>query len=598
MASSGSFTTSTYQGRCLRFYWEETGQSIEGNYTEFNWSLAGYGTASSNWYMAGNFKLTINGTTVYETGYSDRIKLYDGTPLASGSGKMHHAADGTASMAVYAEGGIYLYDVNCTGSKTFYFDTIPRGASLSAADNFTDRANPSITYSNPAGSAVTTLQACIASTDGKTIYVPYRNISKTGTKYTFELTDAERANLIKLIPNSNKLDLKFYIKTTIGGSTFYSSLQRYMAIVDAEPTLTMDAHDVRPETLALTGNSHVFVNGFSNVEYTLTAAPQKGASIAKYEATIGSKTVTHKTSNTSVSGSVEGVDGGNILFKVTDSRGNYKGIQTTATFIPYSVPTIKADIGNPTTDGEMLYRISGNWYNGKFNTTDDAIANTLTIYYRYYENEEGFADDDSDWIEVPAESITIENGTYKVVHKITGLNYRCRYSFQARVVDKLVRLSTSNVKTVSSIPVFDWSDRDFEFNVPVTFNEGYIGTNKILASGVSYMNEKQTWNLSEPVSEQPNGIVLVFSGYDATKKVALNSSINTFFVSKKDIELFPDVGHTFLLGINAGFSGMAAKYLYFTDTSVYGHEGNTSSGTNSGITFNNSKYVLRYVIGV
>lgn len=489
MASSGSFTTSTYEGRCLRFRWEEESQSISGNYTDFKWYLEGYG-GSSYYYMCGNIKLTINGVTMLETGYNDRFQLYNGTAVASGSGRMYHAADGTASMSVYCEAGIYLYDVNCSGSKTFYFDTIPRGATVTAADNFTDRANPKINYKNPAGSAVTSLQACISDTQGQAIYVPYRDISKTGTSYTFELTDAERNTLRNLIPNSNKLDLRFYIKTIIGGNEFYSSLQRYMSVVEAEPDLTVEAHDIRPETLAVTGDSHVFVNGFSNVEYTLTATPKKGASIARYEVTIGSNSATYTTSDTSMFDIMEGVDGGNVLFKVTDSRGNYKGIQSTATFIPYTVPTIKADIGNPTTDGEMLYRINGNWYNGKFNTTDDAVVNSLDIYYRYYEGDEGFEDDETGWIKVPEESITIEDGTYKVVHKITGLNYRCRYSFQARVVDRLVRLTTSNVRTVSSIPVFDWSDSDFEFNVPVTFNESASFNNGIfLGEYNSRMND-------------------------------------------------------------------------------------------------------------
>jgi hypothetical protein len=57
---------------------------------------------------------------------------------------------------------------------------------------------------------------------------------------------------------------------------------------------------------------------------------------------------------------------------------------------------------------------------------------------------------------------------------------------------------------------------------------------------------------------------------------------------------------TFPLIINAGFSVIGAKYLYINyDSSVIaGHETNTSSGSNSGITFDNTKFVLRYVFGV
>lgn len=132
----------------------------------------------------------------------------------------------------------------------------------------------------------------------------------------------------------------------------------------------------------------------------------------------------------------------------------------------------------------------------------------------------------------------------------------------------------------------------------IKINGMRFGVNKILWSGVYYMNESQTVTLNESVSKQANGIVLVFSYYDSTNKVEKDHSFNTHFVSKKQIELFPGCGHTFFMGINAGFSSIGAKYLMFTDTTISGHVTNAGSGTNSGITFNNSNYVLRYVIGV
>jgi hypothetical protein len=79
---------------------------------------------------------------------------------------------------------------------------------------------------------------------------------------------------------------------------------------------------------------------------------------------------------------------------------------------------------------------------------------------------------------------------------------------------------------------------------------------------------------------------------------AADVSFNTFYISKKEVELLPGSPHTFIMGINAGFSTIGAKYLTINDTSIVGNATNTSSGTNSGITFNNSSFVLRYVIGV
>lgn len=130
----------------------------------------------------------------------------------------------------------------------------------------------------------------------------------------------------------------------------------------------------------------------------------------------------------------------------------------------------------------------------------------------------------------------------------------------------------------------------------ISINGMDFGVNQVLWSGAYYMNASQTITLKQAISEQVSGIVLVFSYYDSG--AVQDYSFNTHFVSKKQIDLFPSCGHTFFMGINAGFSSIGAKYLYFTDTSITGHSGNTSSGTNSGITFDNSKYVLRYVIGV
>lgn len=130
----------------------------------------------------------------------------------------------------------------------------------------------------------------------------------------------------------------------------------------------------------------------------------------------------------------------------------------------------------------------------------------------------------------------------------------------------------------------------------ITINGMDYGVNQVLWSGAYYMNASQTITLNKAISKQTSGIILVFSYYDSG--AAQDHSFNTHFVSKKQVELFPNCGHTFMMGINAGFSSIGAKYLYFTDTTISGHSGNTTSGTNSGITFDNSKYVLRYVIGV
>lgn len=100
------------------------------------------------------------------------------------------------------------------------------------------------------------------------------------------------------------------------------------------------------------------------------------------------------------------------------------------------------------------------------------------------------------------------------------------------------------------------------------------------------------------IGQQRNGAVFVFTLYDYSTKTYSNDSVHSFFVSKKEVELLEGAPHTFLMGINAGFSVIGAKYVYIYNDYIDGHESNVSTGNNSGITFNNQRFALRYVIGV
>ena len=123
------------------------------------------------------------------------------------------------------------------------------------------------------------------------------------------------------------------------------------------------------------------------------------------------------------------------------------------------------------------------------------------------------------------------------------------------------------------------------------------GRGKVLWSGGYYMTASHVITLSEKVSQQPSGIVLVFSRYSGGE--AQNYHWNEFFVSKEWVRRHPGTGHTFLMTNDGIFSIMASKYLYIHDDKIGGNDVNGESGTGtSGITYNNAGFVLRYVIGV
>ena len=114
-----------------------------------------------------------------------------------------------------------------------------------------------------------------------------------------------------------------------------------------------------------------------------------------------------------------------------------------------------------------------------------------------------------------------------------------------------------------------------------------------LTSGM-YMTGGHTANLTEAVSAQRHGIVLVFSAYESADDT--NYSWQCFFVPKQLVAVSTS-GHTFNLS-RGKFSRTGTKYLYIYDTYIKGHDDNNLTGSANGITYANNKFVLRYVYGV
>lgn len=124
-------------------------------------------------------------------------------------------------------------------------------------------------------------------------------------------------------------------------------------------------------------------------------------------------------------------------------------------------------------------------------------------------------------------------------------------------------------------------------------NEKINKKQKVLWDNYMHMNRSQKAYLSEKISEQTNGIVLVFCGYSNGKPQTWNTTCH--FIPKEKARLFNGAGEFIPMGGLEGISGY--KYLYIYDDRIEGNDKNQQSISN-GITYNNSDYVLRYVIGV
>lgn len=120
-------------------------------------------------------------------------------------------------------------------------------------------------------------------------------------------------------------------------------------------------------------------------------------------------------------------------------------------------------------------------------------------------------------------------------------------------------------------------------------NRAY-GVNKVLWSGGSYMSDTQTATLSEKISAQPHGIVLVWGEY---KNGNEDSGWSYFFVPKQCVDP-TRAGGTNFATTHYGNTCLMSKYVYIRDTNIVGwyYNAQTSDGTA------NTSFVLRYVIGV
>lgn len=120
----------------------------------------------------------------------------------------------------------------------------------------------------------------------------------------------------------------------------------------------------------------------------------------------------------------------------------------------------------------------------------------------------------------------------------------------------------------------------------------YSDRNTVLWSGAHYMHETQIINLSEPVSKQPTGIILRWSAC-VGDNVAASADIVTTFVPKEHILSLNDKG----VSTADAYLGIW-KYVYVSDTLIRGYAANANKGTINGVAYDNTKFVLREVIGV
>lgn len=344
MASSGSIT-GAYRGYTLRADWSAV-QNAAGNYSDvtvkhtlvigsaYSLNIASRtNTCSVGGVSQGYTSGSINqkggsvllGTTVHRVSHNA-----DGTKTAqlTDTFNINATIDGTKVGSITASGSISL-------------DRIARNATIVTANDFTDETNPTLTYSNPssfscdvsiefAGGSITRAGA----------------ISGASGSYTMQLTDSERATLRNASKNSPTLKVIYMLKTTIGGTAYYSRAERKMNVIDAAPELgEVSYEDTNAATVAVTGDKSRIVQNHSVLTVTIpTATAKKGATIASYAISFGGVTKTVTAAGAVSLGAVDVSYSQALTVTAKDSRGFTVSKSVQVTVDDYSAPTAVIDL--------------------------------------------------------------------------------------------------------------------------------------------------------------------------------------------------------------------------------------------------------------
>lgn len=356
MALNGSFTGSTSNSTIQpKITWSAT-QNIGENYSMVTATLS-YSRTNSGYTTSGKWSgsITINGVTTQGSTTKELVITQNSNTVAmSATVKVPHNADGSKNVAISCTGAISAASLQSTScAATVTLDTIPRQATITSTENFTDLGNPTVYYSNPAGDAIGSLTACISLTGAKDD-ITYRNIPKTGTYYTFMLTDDER-NLLRNNTTSGSRNVIFFVKSVIGGVTYHSTDPKTFSVVetdDTKPAVTMNL-TLNNGSLPSAFNG-MYIQGKSRLNVNISAQGKYSASIQSFSASIGGETYNTNSFLSNVLSKAGKVD---VVGYAKDSRQFTGSAKQQIDVIEYSKPLV-IPIGSET--AISCYRSDGN----------------------------------------------------------------------------------------------------------------------------------------------------------------------------------------------------------------------------------------------
>lgn len=302
------------------------------------------------------------------------------------------------------------------------------------------------------------------------------------------------------IPNS-KTGVCTLICETFNGASSLGSNECTFIVTATEsecmPTIDGTVEDVNNDTVALTGDANILIRYKSSAKCVITTD-------AKNSASISTKTINGQTPDGSNSVTISGdsLSTDTFTFATLDSRGYSNSLILSKTLIPYVKLTLNPVIyrGEPTSNS-LFMTLSGNFYSGNFGESD----NTLSIYYRYRDTSTSIY---SDWLSVNSNGYIIGDNSYYTMEPIVIIgsgggaeefSYQKSFVFEVRATDGDGSISlstvTSTVRVQKGIPVFDWGENDFRFNVQPYYGEHPLVTKATITQIESDVSDLQTYEV-------------------------------------------------------------------------------------------------------
>ena len=387
MALSGKVETSAWTADSgstwkVVLNWTAT-QSIANNTSTISWNIK-VSTGSGGYVVVSEIRAKIAGEEVYYRSHDNHTNGYNGTQIASGTKTITHNTDGTKSVSMSIEAGIYQWAINKSGSNTFTLDTIPRASSITSASNKTLGNACSIKWTPNASTFKYKVKFSLGSWNYTTpsFISPASTSEYTYDDYTLPL------DVAKQLPNATTGTMTAYLYTYNSSGTQIGSTASKTFTVTVPSSIKPSISSVSAELV----NSNSVINGWGVAVAGYTKVKVSASASGSYSSTISSFTISGGYSTTQNGTSLAYTGGvisssGSKTFTVVakDSRGRSSDSKsaTAITFYAYSKPTVSSFTVARSSSNAKKVVVKANW---TFSSVNSKNAATATLYYKKSSN--------------------------------------------------------------------------------------------------------------------------------------------------------------------------------------------------------------------